>query len=138
MKLNKGWRGYISSREIAGNIIPQRIQNLVIRNYAQAKEMLFLLSATEYYMDNCYMMLNRLLEETDNLAGIIFYSINLLPLDLLKRKQIYRKILEHGCELHFALEELVIREEDDLELVEDVIVCRSLASKSNQIKLLEV
>jgi sporadic carbohydrate cluster protein (TIGR04323 family) len=138
MKLNKGWRGYISSREIAGNIIPQRIQNLVIRNYAQAKEMLFLLSATEYYMDNCYMMLNRLLEETDNLAGIIFYSINLLPLDLLKRKQIYRKILEQGCELHFALEELVIREEDDLELVEDVIVCRSLASKSNQIKLLEV
>lgn len=138
MKLNKGWRGYISSREIAGNIIPQRIQNLVIRNYAQTKEMLFLLSATEYYMDNCYMMLNRLLEETDNLAGIIFYSINLLPLDLLKRKQIYRKILEQGCELHFALEEVVIREEDDLELVEDVIVCKSLASKSNQIKLLEI
>lgn len=83
------------------------------------------------------MMLNGLLEEADNLEGIIFYSINLLPFDLLKRKQIYRIFFEQGCELHFALEEIAIREKEDVELVEDVINCRSLVSKAS-IKLLEV
>ena len=39
-KLNKYWcMGYISSREIDGNIIPQKVQNLVIRDYAERYNM---------------------------------------------------------------------------------------------------
>jgi sporadic carbohydrate cluster protein (TIGR04323 family) len=133
MKSTKGWRGYISSREIGGNIVPQRLQNLVIRNYAQSREMVFLLSATEYYMERCCMMLNALLEEVDKLAGIIFYSINLLPLDSVHRKKIYSTLLEHGCELHFALEEIAIREESDIEMIEEIIACRSLTANVSKL-----
>ena len=133
MKSIKGWRGYISSREIGGNIVPQRLQNLVIRNYATSREMVFLLSATEYYMERCYMMLNALLEEVDKLAGIIFYSINLLPLDSIHRKKIYSTLLEHGCELHFALEEIAIREESDIQVIEEIIACRNLTANVSKV-----
>jgi sporadic carbohydrate cluster protein (TIGR04323 family) len=131
MKSTKGWRGYISSREIGGSTIPQRLQNMVIRNYAQSKGMVFLLSGTEYYMDNCYMMLNALLEELDSLAGLIFYSLKLLPENPVQRKLIYEKVLNRKCELHFALEELAIVKEEDIQLIEDIIACKTLVAQSN-------
>jgi sporadic carbohydrate cluster protein (TIGR04323 family) len=127
--MTKGWRGYISSRAREGNFIPQRVQNLVIRNYAQSKGMPFLLSATEYYMDNCYMMLNALLEEVENIAGIIFYSVKLLPTDLTQRRNIYSAVLSKGGGLHFALEELAIVQENDTGLIEDIIACKLLTGK---------
>ncbi|MEG4166766.1 MULTISPECIES: LIC12192 family sporadic carbohydrate cluster protein [unclassified Microcoleus] len=129
MKSTKGWRGYISSREIGESTIPQRLQNMVIRNYAQSKGMVFLLSGTEYYMDNCYMMLSALLEELEKISGIIFYSVKLLPPDLTERKKIYSAVLSKGCGLHFALEELAIVQENDTELIEDIIACKLLTGK---------
>ena len=37
MSKNLGYRGYIFSKEIGGNFIPQRVQNLVIKDYANKK-----------------------------------------------------------------------------------------------------
>lgn len=124
----KGFRGYISSREIGGNIIPQRVQNLVIRTYAQTKGILFLLSATEYYMNNCHMMLNAVLDELDRLEGVIFYSTHLLPKNAPERRKMYDLILKSGAELHFALEELSIKNEQDIALIEELMMCRELTT----------
>ena len=59
----KGYRGYIFSRNINGNFIPQRVQNLVIRDFADRKKIVFKLSSTEYNMKNCYIMLNSLIKD---------------------------------------------------------------------------
>ena len=54
-KSNKNWyMGYISSREIDGSIIPQKVQNLVIRDYAQRFNMNLILSSTEYKMKSSF------------------------------------------------------------------------------------
>ena len=54
-KSNKNWyMGYIFSREIDGNIIPQKVQNLVIRDFAQRSNMNLILSSTEYKMQNSF------------------------------------------------------------------------------------
>ena len=45
---NKGYRGYIFSNPINGNFIPQRVQNLVIKDYATRNKLFYKLSATEY------------------------------------------------------------------------------------------
>jgi len=131
MQEKKGWRGYVFSREIGGQMIPQRVQNLVIRNYTQKHTLLYFLSATEYYMENCYMILNSVLEDLENLAGVIFYSIVLLPQDTEQRQKTYEKILVNKCELHFALEELAITKEEDINLIEDIIACRELTDQVN-------
>ena len=80
-KSNLGYRGYIFSRRIEGSLIPQRVQNLVIRDYAEQKKILFKLSATEYKMVNSYVVLQNVLKELKSLDGMIFYSLYMLPID---------------------------------------------------------
>ena len=58
-----GFRGYVSSRSLLGQRAPQRVQNLVIRDYCERNELMYLLSAVEYVMDDCYAMLEKLLME---------------------------------------------------------------------------
>ena len=65
-KSNKNWyMGYIFSREIDGNIIPQKVQNLVIRDFAQRSNMNLILSSTEYKMQNSFLILNSLIAKTN-------------------------------------------------------------------------
>ena len=52
-----GYRGYIASRPVRGLAQPQHVQNLVVRDYASRAKLPYLLSATEYAMPGCYMVL---------------------------------------------------------------------------------
>ena len=52
-----GYRGYMFSREIKGNFIPQRVQNLVIKDFCKRKNLFFKLSSAEYIMENSFLML---------------------------------------------------------------------------------
>ena len=63
-----------------GDRIPQQVQNLVIRNYADRNRLTYLLSATEYAMPNCYMMLEKVIKELSGLEGVICYSLFMLPI----------------------------------------------------------
>ncbi len=124
----KGWRGYISSKEMGGSFVPQRVQNLVIRDYAARHGLLFLLSAVEYDMDDCVMMLRTVMAAAADLDGIIFYSTHLLPRDDGFRKSVYRSFLEAGGALRFALEELLVTDEGGIAMMEELIMCRRLSS----------
>lgn len=125
---SKGYRGYVFSRPIDGQIIPQRVQNLVIRTYMHNNDLTFLLSATEYYMDDCYMILKGVLDDIDSLSGIIFYSMFMLPTDKGLRGKLFDAVLARGCSLHFALEDLVIFDDADTALIEDILMSRKLAA----------
>ena len=85
---NKGFRGYIFSRKIEGNFIPQRVQNLVIKDFAARKNLFFKLSATEYKMENCFLMLNSTLKNLKSIEGMIFYSLFMLPENNFDRNKI--------------------------------------------------
>jgi sporadic carbohydrate cluster protein (TIGR04323 family) len=121
-----GWRGYIFSRPINGQVIPQRVQNLVIRDYAQKQGLLYLLSASEYHMDHCYMMLEATFEELEAIEGVIFYSTHQLPEDDLVRKRIFDRLLKMGRGLRFALEELTVSSQAETTTIEDIIICRQI------------
>ncbi len=136
MNISNQYKGYVFSRQIGGQFIPQRVQNLVIRNYAKNCELSFLLSTTEYSMACCYMMLNAVLEELDHVAGLIFYSTHLLPNNKTQRQKIYDVILKQGCSLHFALEEQAICGSTDIHLIEDIMLCRDLP-QAGSLMLLE-
>ena len=120
------WRGYIFSRPINGQIIPQRVQNLVIREYAKKLGLTYLLSATEYDMDECFLMLNSSLEALDDIEGLIFYSTHLLPYNDMDRNRLFEKLLERKKGLRFALEELELLSAEDINLIEDIILSRRI------------
>lgn len=126
MKTAKEWRGYVFSRPINGQIIPQRVQNLVIREYAKKRGLSYLLSTTEYHMDECFMMLKASLKELDDIKGLVFYSTHQLPVDDIQRKCLFDKLLQKKKGLQFALEELQLLTPDDADVIEDIILCRRI------------
>ncbi len=123
----KGWRGYIFSRTIGGQMIPQRVQNLVLRVYAEKNDLFYLLSATEYHNPGGYMILESLYSELPKLEGLLFYSLNMLPEDRTRRRHLYDEVLKARRGLRFALEELSLEKAADIALLEDVFAARRLS-----------
>jgi sporadic carbohydrate cluster protein (TIGR04323 family) len=99
--------GYNFASSVAGNFIPQRLQNLCIRDYARTKGLLVSFSASEYADAGRALMLFTQFESMDRLAGLVFYSIQLLPADRARRLEFYARIRALGKEVHFALEDLL-------------------------------
>jgi sporadic carbohydrate cluster protein (TIGR04323 family) len=131
MKTNqKGYRGYVFSRPVDNHRVPQHIQNLVIRDYATRRKLQYLLSATEYAMQDCYLILEQVLAEMAALDGVILYTMFMLPSDPDRRDVIYRRLLKSGCQLHAAVEGFVLADEADIERWENVLrtasICRDL------------
>jgi len=124
-----GYRGYIASREVRGQLWPQGVQNLVIRDYARRNGLTYLLSAVEYAMPGCYMNLEAALEELDRVEGVLLFSLFMLPKRPERRRALYDRVLGVGASLHGALENLSIREESDVRRIEDMFAVDRLAEK---------
>jgi sporadic carbohydrate cluster protein (TIGR04323 family) len=99
-------RGYIFSRPFMGERVPQHVQNLVIRDYCERQNLHFLLSATEYAMPDCYLMLEQILEDFRVIDGVVAYSLFQLPDNIAHRARIYDRIINEKKILHFAVEGL--------------------------------
>lgn len=132
----KGWRGYVFSRAINGQVIPQRVQNLVLRTYAEKNGLQYLLSATEYHMPGSFMMLESLYPTLPGLAGILLYSISMLPERREQRLRLYDAVFGAKAGLRFALEELALQGREDVQLIEDVLATRVLSRRAD-LSLLE-
>ncbi len=116
-----GFRGYISSSHINGNCIPQHVQNIVIRDYAEKNNLLYKLSASEYIIENCTMILENLTYELNKIEGIIFYSIFQLPNDNLYRKTFYKSIIDNNASLHCAVEGMCLNKNIDIIKWEEIL-----------------
>ena len=74
-EIQKSFRGYIFSRSFMEERVPQHVQNIVIRDYCLKKNILYLLSSTEYAMENSALMLRQLVKDLPDIDGIVAYSI---------------------------------------------------------------
>lgn len=119
MKLKKV-RGYIFSRSFMGDRVPQHVQNIVIRDYCKKNNLFYLLSSTEYTMENCHLMLEQVLEELEPIDGIAAYSLFQLPEDKNLREKVYKKVLDMKKEIHFSVEGLKIVSAKDIEKIENI------------------
>lgn len=131
MKTNRsGHRGYVFSRPFFGQRIPQHVQNLVIRDYCQQNGFTYLLSGTEYAMDGCHMVFQEIVQDIDNLAGVVLYSIFMLPENPRARHAIYDAVLKGAATLHAAVEGLSITSSSDVQMVEDLWLMQQCLQKS--------
>ena len=111
-------RGYIFSRPFMGERVPQHVQNLVIRDYCERNRLQFLLSATEYAMPGCHLILEQVLDELAEISGLVAYSLFQLPEESSLRKRIYEQILCQQKNLHFAVEGLHANTQKECERIE--------------------
>ena len=124
MLKKKIFRGYIFSRRIEGNLIPQRVQNLVIKDYCERHKLFFKLSATEYKMENCYLMLKSVLKNVSSVDGIVFYSIFMLPNLKKERLSIFKSILKKKKIIRFALEEIELKNYSNIKDIENLYLIK--------------
>jgi len=124
--MKQGWRGYISSRAQGAGFVPQRVQNLVIRDDAARNGLDYLLSAVEYAMEDSHMVLKSVLAEADRLEGMIFYSTHLLPEQDELRHLVYDAFVGRGGALRFALEEITVATVPDIAVIEELLMIRTL------------
>jgi sporadic carbohydrate cluster protein (TIGR04323 family) len=114
-----------------GRSTPQHIQQLVIRDYCAKKNMRFLLSATEYCMEGCTLILDAVLAELDTLEGIVMYSLYQMPTVKSKRENLYNALFAKGCSLHCAAENITIVNWDDAQRIEDVWLVRDVMTQQS-------
>lgn len=125
-----GYRGYIGSRPYRGLRTPQHVQNLVVRTYCQRNRMTYLLSATEYAMPGCHIILNEVLEELPHIEGIVLYSLFMLPEAAERRRMVWHRILAAGATVHGAVEDWAVRCEKDVARAEDLWLVTSAMRRS--------
>ncbi len=130
MKQCVGYRGYIGSRPYRGHRVPQHVQNLVVRGYCQRNRLTYLLSAAEYAMPGCYIILNEVLEELPHIGGIVLYSLFMLPEEAQRRRAVWKRVLETGASIHGAVEDWAIRSDQDVNRAEDLWLVASAMHRS--------
>lgn len=123
------FRGYISSRKLSDNSnVDQSIQNLIIRNSCEKHNIKFMLSATEYGMKDCYLMLNQVISELkkNKFDGIAFFSIDQLPKNIAERKKIYEIVRTNKKKILMSMENILINNENDIKKFENLIKIKLL------------
>jgi sporadic carbohydrate cluster protein (TIGR04323 family) len=123
MENGNSWLGYIFSDDRSINFVPQKVQNLVIRDYLSKISGEMILSTTEYNLDSNFISLRSALEDK-KAKNILFYSIDLLPLSNKElMSQMFELITSKQYKIGFALEELIIQSAKDLE---ELLLIRSM------------
>jgi sporadic carbohydrate cluster protein (TIGR04323 family) len=103
-----------------GERVPQHVQNIVIRDFCQRKNLHYLISEAEYAIKNCYLILENILEDLNNLDGIIAYSIFQLPENKKNRYVVYQKIIDQKKIFYFAVEDLKLDSIEQCQVIEDL------------------
>ena len=119
-KIEKRLRGYIFSRPFMEERVPQHVQNIVIRDYCSQKDIQYLLSATEYAMENSSLMLRQLIKDLPFIDGIVAYSIFQMPEGDDERQSIFNSVLSFKKEIHFAVEGLSLYDNATYSHIENI------------------
>lgn len=117
-------KGYIFSRPFLGERVPQHIQNIVIRDYCIKNNITFLMSATEYAVNESSYVLTELINNLKNYDGIIFYSLLQLPIIKKNRFKVYASILKKKKKLYFVVENLSVKKKEDYLEIEKIFLLK--------------
>ena len=123
------FRGYISSRDLTdGSFVDQSIQNLIIRKSCEQRNFQYMLSATEYGMKNCFLMLNQVILELKKgkFDGVAFYSIDQLPNNTNLRKKIYEVVTKNKKKILISQENILLSTNKDIRKFENLLKIKLL------------
>jgi protein-L-isoaspartate(D-aspartate) O-methyltransferase len=125
MKSNN-WKAYI----VSNSPIPQRIQNLILRDYFDSHGQVFTLAATELNQSNS-IVLKSIINDAKS-DTLVFYSIDSLDLKNSEILDIVKTAMRTNSEVHFAYDNTVIKSADDLKLLDEILTINELSSNNAQ------
>ena len=110
-------RGYIFSRPFMGERAPQHVQNIVIKDFCKSNSLEYLLSVSEYKMEDSFLILNDLIKKMKKIDGIVAYSLFQLPPDNENRNRILEKIIKNKKFICFAVEKIIVSKIKDIKKI---------------------
>lgn len=116
----KAFLGYNFAGPVSGSVIPQRLQNLCIRDYAATKQLTLEISVTEYFDPRNALMLFTQFDYAERIGGFVFFSVTLLPEDFEKRQRFFALLEKFGLHLHFALENICVTQASEFKWIEGI------------------
>jgi sporadic carbohydrate cluster protein (TIGR04323 family) len=137
-KAEKRLRGYIFSRPFMEERVPQHVQNIVIRDYCSKKDIQYLLSATEYAMENSALILRQLVKDLPSIDGIVAYSIFQMPEDDTERQNIFNSVLSLKKEIHFAVEGLSLYDNETYNHIENIWKVKKTLLHCNSLEIMQI
>ena len=102
--------------------MPVPAQNIIYRDYAKKNKLDLKLSVNELFFPNCFLQLLGLLDELDEIAGVLMCSQFMLPEDKTKRKFILDRFISSQTQLHFVLESIIIRNDSDINALQEIFL----------------
>lgn len=111
-------KGYIFSRPFQEERVPQHIQNIVIRDFCLKKSLKFFFSASEYKMENCFLILKDLVKNLSDVDGIVAYSLFQMPENNTERNNILKDIVKRKKFIYFAVEQSSIFSLNDIKNID--------------------
>ena len=136
--LENSFRGYIFSRPFMKERVPQHVQNIVIRDYCSKKGIHYLLSVTEYSMENSAIILRQLINDLPSVDGIVAYSIFQMPEDDVERQSIFKSILSSKKEIHFAVEGLSLYDNESYSRIENIWQVKKIMPHCNFLDIVKM
>ena len=124
MSMRQGYRGYCTHNSFGEYRMPVPAQNILYRDYANKYGLYYKISVNELFFKDCFLHLFSLLEELDQLDGVLMCSIFMLPEDTNLRQKVYERFLESDCELHFVLESIVLRNRQEMDWLDTLFQIR--------------
>lgn len=118
----KKLKGYNFSRPFFGERAPEHVQTIINNHYCKKKNYIYSMPVTEYNGENSTQMLFEELKNIKNYDGLLFYSLLMLPSDAKKRNYLYNKIISNKKELHFAVEDLSIKNKKDISKIDNLFL----------------
>jgi sporadic carbohydrate cluster protein (TIGR04323 family) len=134
----KGYRGYVTSRPFGGYAIPVPVQSLVLREYCQRKNLIYVLQASENSFPHSYLVLEGMVQDLSDFEGILMCSMHMLPQRAERRRDVFEKVLGQHCSLHLILEGFVIERPEDAERLEELIRFARIAGGATPVHLPQV
>ena len=116
----EGFRGYSVHQPFNGLRVPVPVQNLLLRDYAARNQLIFKLSVNELDFPKCDVQLFGLLAELNQLEGILMASCFMLPSNNEARQRVYQQVLAAGAEVHFIMENGLLKSVADAERIEEL------------------
>ena len=104
---------------------------MAIRDYCQRNNLHYLLSATEYAIQDSCFILNGVVTDSRFIDGLAAYSLFQMPTNEKIRINIYKTLIKKNRSIHFVMENLKIEKKLDIQTVETLYRIKASINKNS-------
>jgi len=116
--VKKGYRGYCMHQPFNGLRVPVAIQNVYLRDFLNNRGLSFKPSVNELDIPGCDVQLMSLVDDLEEIEGIVMTSMFMLPDNKESRQRVYDKIKQSESAIWFALDGKCLITDDDIAYIE--------------------